>query len=642
MVTRRTAKRQKAQQTIENRYDAAGAGRRIARWNPGGHGPQKAVAGVDKMRQRTHDAVRNDWAAESAVGKWTTTLVGTGIQPRWKADDIRPVWDRWGKAADADGALDIYGLEALMVRSWMEGGEVFIRRRPRVLGTKLPLPLQIQVIESEFVPIFDADTWTGMPAGNTIQQGIERDRSGQRIAYWVYKEHPGDGRNGAAPGSTDLVRVAASQMAHLYDVKRAGALRGVTPLASVLVRIRNSGDFEDAVLDRQKLANLFTMFITRSMPPEWADINFDPNTGLPAFYDQNGTTMVGLEPGMSQTLAPGEGVTFANPPEAGTTYPDYLRSTALGTASGTHMPYEFLTGDIKDVSDRTLRLVVQEFRRFAQQRQWLNIIPQALQRIADWFAEAAVLAGEFDLSRLDEIKAVEWAPHAWDYIHPTQDAQGKQMLLDMGVVSRTGLILERGDDPKKVLEQRVDDKKAEDDAGLTPPEPAAPPADPTKKAQASLLEAQADALRREPPPPPADRLPDVVGVLATMLAAQQENTTRMLAALATQSQEAAERAAQQQAQAVERLEAQRRDDQARAEAARAEAAERESRLRAEIAAAADESRRALALVLQQGQQAQAAQSEALQATIASLKTPSTSPELGAAVLQLVSSRGASK
>lgn len=640
MVTRRTAKRQ-AQEKMQARFDAGGMGRRVARWNPGGHGPQKAIEGRDRMLNRTRDSVRNDWASESSVGKWTTTLVGTGIQPRWKADDIRPVWDRWGKVADADGALDIYGLEALMVRSWMEGGEVFIRRRPRVLGTRFPLPLQIQVIESEFVPIFDADAWPGMPVGNTIQQGVERDRSGQRIAFWVYKDHPGDGRQGSGPREDQLVRVAASQMAHLYDVKRAGALRGVTPLASVLLRIRNSGDFEDAVLDRQKLANLFTMFITRSMPPEWADINFDPNTGLPAFYDQNGTTMVGLEPGMSQTLAPGEGVTFANPPEAGTTYPDYLRSTALGTAAGMHMPYEFLSGDIKDVSDRTLRLVVQEFRRFAQQRQWLNIIPQALQRVADWFAEAAVLAGEFDLSRLDEIKAVEWAPHAWDYIHPTQDAQGKQMLLEMGVVSKTGLILERGDDPKKILEQRVDDKKAEDKAGLTPPPPAKPeprPVDPTKKAQAVLLEAQAEALRREPAPPPADRMPDVVGALATMLAAQQESTTRMLAAMAQQAQETAER----HAQAAERAEALRRDDQARAEQARAEAAEREQRLRAEIAASADESRRALALVLQQGQQAQAAQSEALQATLASLKTPPTSPELGAAVLSLVSSRGASK
>lgn len=473
MASRRQARSKAADlQAAQNRYDAAGSGRRVARWQPPAAGPRRAVEGASRMLQRTRDAVRNDWAAESSIGKWTSNLIGTGIQPRWKAKDIRPVWDRWGKQADADGVLDIYGLEALLTRAWLEAGEVFLRRRPRRIDAPLEVPLQVQLIESEYVPIFDTLTWPGLPEGNRICQGIELNKYGRRTAIWVYKEHPGDGN--MAPGRDQLVRVAISEIAHVFEPKRAGQLRGVTPLSSVLLRLRSSGDFEDAVLERQKLANLFTMFITRTLPPEWADIDFDPDTGLPKFYDTAGTPLVGLEPGISQELRPGENVTFANPPEAGTTYPEYLRSNTLGTAAGQHMPYEFLTGDIKDVSDRSLRVVVQEFRRFAQQRQWLFLIPQACQRIVDWFAEAAVLAGTFSTGRLEEIKAPEWSPQAWEYLHPVQDAQGKQILLEMGVVTVPGLIAERGDDPEKVTQQRADFKKLEDSLGLTPPPPPAP------------------------------------------------------------------------------------------------------------------------------------------------------------------------
>ena len=545
MPTQRQRKKAAVAAT-QARYDASGNGRRIAHWNPGNHGPQRAVEGRERMLARTRDSVRNDWAAESSVGKWTSTLVGVGIQPRWKAKDIRPVYDRWVKTADADGVLNFYGLQAIATRSWMESGEVFLRRRARRASFDLEVPTQMQVLESEFCPLFDADSWPGMPVGNTIQQGIERDRSGQRTAYWFYKDHPGDkARNGNAPTSDQLVRVAASQVAHLYEPKRPGALRGVTPLSSVLIRLRNSADFEDAVLDRQKLANLFMAFITKTMPSEW-DIDYDSTTGLPKFYDQSGTPVVGLQSGATMEMRPGENVTFANPPESGTSYPDYMRSSTLGTAAGQHMPYEYLTGDIRDVSDRTLRLVVQEFRRFAQQRQWLFLIPQMCQRAIEWFAGDAIMAGVFQVGRYDEISAPEWAPHAWDYIHPVQDAQGKKILEEMGVVSKTGLILERGDDPDKIREERAADKKADEKAGLGPPKPLPKQASPVQQAQARLLDAQALALVRGDRGPQAQQQPPseiatVLSSLATIVAQQQQQAASMLQAFADLASKLADR-----------------------------------------------------------------------------------------------------
>lgn len=449
------------------RYDAAGGGRRLSKWTPGSVGPNKAITGLQKIRDRHRDAVRNDWAGESSVQKWTTALIGTGIVPRWKDRSLQPLWADFVRQADADGVLDLYGLQALSVRTWMDGGECFARRRPRRLDAPLSAPLQIQLLEPEMCPLLDATTWPGMPAGNEMRQGIELNRFGQRVAYWFYKSHPGDGTFGRTPAQDDLVRVTAANICHMYEPKRIGTLRGVSLLAPVLVRLRNSMDFEDAVLNRQMLANLFTMFVTKQLPDKWlGDLDINPLTGLPKMWEADGTMQVGLEPGVAMELKPGENVQFANPPEAGTTYGDYMRSTHLGTSAGGGLPYELMTGDIRDVSDRTLRVVINEFRRFAQQRQWHNVIPQMTQKWVEWWADALVLSGQLSPTRAVVAKRPVHSPHGWEYIHPVQDIEGKVKAIEAGLVSRDGVIGERGDDPVQIDEERRDSQVREKEMGI--------------------------------------------------------------------------------------------------------------------------------------------------------------------------------
>jgi capsid protein len=105
----------------------------------------------------------------------------------------------------------------------------------------------------------------------------------------------------------------------------------------------------------------------------------------------DGSPIATLQPGMSLELDPGQDVKFANPPEAGTTYSDYMRTQHLGTAAGAGLPYELFSGDIVNVSDRTLRVIVNEFRRFAKQRQWQILIPMLCDRVrAAWALQAQV------------------------------------------------------------------------------------------------------------------------------------------------------------------------------------------------------------------------------------------------------------
>ena len=453
---------------ISNRYDAASYGRRMRGWVAPNSGPNTAIDGMETIRNRVRDTVRNEWSGASGARIWVTNLIGTGIVPRPRTKDaalkarINDAWAAWVPQADADGVLDFYGLQALATRAWVSAGEVFLRIRWRRPEDGLSAPVQIQLLESDMVPLLDTNAWPGMQPGNTIRSGIEINRIGQRVAYWMYRAHPGDKALGIVPSMADLTRVPAAEVRHLYEPLRPGQMRGVSDLAAIVAKLRGVMDFDDAVLERQKIANLFALFITRPIDEN----GNDPITGKPPVYDASGNPIAALRPGISQELLPGENVTFSEPPDAGTGYSDFMRQQHLGVASGQGMPYELLTGDIKDISDRTLRVIINEFRRHCEQRQWQLIIPKFCQPIREAWANAATVAGTFTAAEEAEACNVEWQPQGWAYIHPVQDAQGKRIEVDAGFRSRSSVISERGDDPDAVDAERAADEDREAELGL--------------------------------------------------------------------------------------------------------------------------------------------------------------------------------
>lgn len=534
----------KALQSFKNRYDAAGMGRRIASWNPPSAGPNNVLEGVQRIRNRSRDTRRNDWAGESVIQKWSTNMVGIGITPRFKRiksvtrrQEIMDLFLDFAKNIDADGVLDVFGMQTLVVETWFDGGECFARRRNR-FPDEFKVPVQVQLLEPEMVPDdLNTNSFKLLPQGNYIRQGVEFNKRGRRVAYWVYKTHPQDKSSNDIVYEQDMfVRVAASEITHIFKPKRPGQIRGVSLLAPVLTHLRNLGDYKDTVLERQKIANLFVMFIKRTLP------TLDPTnplygalSGLEQAIAPSGEPLVPLAPGLIQELEDGQSVDFANPPEAGTTYSDYVRTEQMGTASGTGLPYELFAGDIKDISDRTLRVIINEFRRLASQYQWQIIIPMFCQPVIDWFADACVLAGHITLEEAELVRRVEHAPHGWEYIHPVQDIQGKVMAMEAGVVSRSAVIGERGDDRDQVDQEREDDKASEDAHGLTPVEvdPNAEPGDDEqdqrddqerRQAQAFMQEMRewrikADARAAAPmPAPPAPKIEVHAHIPATQVA----------------------------------------------------------------------------------------------------------------------------
>ncbi|MGV8267783.1 phage portal protein, partial [Pseudomonas aeruginosa] len=111
------------------------------------------------LRNRARDLRRNNPYAERAVTGIADNVVGAGVVPRPMARSDRAnnklgaLWRAWAEtlACDADGLENFYGLQHKVMEAIVEAGECLVRRRKRFSSDGLPVPMQLQVLEADFL-----------------------------------------------------------------------------------------------------------------------------------------------------------------------------------------------------------------------------------------------------------------------------------------------------------------------------------------------------------------------------------------------------------------------------------------------------------------------------------------------------------
>jgi lambda family phage portal protein len=218
---------------------------------------------LSTLRTRSHDIVRKNPYAANAIDSIVSNCIGTGIKPQSKAKDqdfrrkIQELWLSWTDEADSAGVVDFYGLQSLVLRSVIECGECFVRLK--IDKKNATVPLKLQVLESEHL---DSSKDSALPNGNIIRSGIEFDKTGKRVAYYLYREHPGE----STFQSLESLRIPASEILRIFKPLRPGQIRGEPWLSNVLLKLHDLDQYEDAELVRKKTAAMFAGFVTRLDP----------------------------------------------------------------------------------------------------------------------------------------------------------------------------------------------------------------------------------------------------------------------------------------------------------------------------------------------------------------------------------------
>jgi lambda family phage portal protein len=406
------------------------------------------------LKARARAAVRNDPWASKALDSMVSNLIGTGVVARPASKDsalretLNDLWQGWAEECDSTDILDLYGIQSLVARSWLESGEVFIRLRSRY-PEDMEVPLQLQVIESDQVS-FKNEVLSN---GHIIRSGIEYDALGCRVAYWIHPNHPGETLvDTRKTTNNDPIRIPSQEVLHVFKPLRPGQERGVTIFAQVLVKIESMNNYDDAMLLRQELSNMFVAFIRKN--PE----HYPPDPDSPALTPEQLAST--LKPGAAKELLPGEDVEFTRPPDAGNNYPDFMRQQLMSLCAGIGLPYELLSGDYSHINDRTMRIAINDFRRKLEADQWNIIIAQFLKPMRKAWVDAAILAGHVKMTDRKEAIKTNWTPHAHAYIHPKQDIEGKLLKINNGLTTKAQVISDEGYDPAQVLAEVEQERKA--------------------------------------------------------------------------------------------------------------------------------------------------------------------------------------
>ena len=460
------------------RLEGAMSRRRLRGWNPPLENINALVAsGGPRLLARSRELVVTNGYAANACEAFAANLVGDGIKPSSLIGDadlrdrVQRLWLAWTDEADADGLTDFYGLQAMVAREMFVAGECFVRLRPRRAEDGLPVPLQLQLLQSEMLPFEKTETAAN---GNRIRCGIEFDAIGRRVAYHFRRRHPGDSTDQGGPVIPETVRVPAADVLHIYRPIDAGQIRGLPHVAPAMVRLFLLDQYDDAELDRKKTAAMFAGFITKTAPEE-------PMMGE-ADADPDGAAIASLEPGTMQVLLPGEDVRFSSPADVGGGYEAFQYRTLLAVSASLGLPYHLVTGDVRQANYSSLRAELVEFRRRVGQLQHGVLVHQLCRAVWRRWLETAALSGALDLDDPVAARPVQWIPPRWDWVDPLKDIQAQVLAMEAGITSRRKVVEGTGYDIEEVdRENAADAKRA---AGSGPALPHEPRRDPRRAGDA--------------------------------------------------------------------------------------------------------------------------------------------------------------
>ena len=455
-------------------FDAAKDTRLTEHWRPGDQGPS-LIHQMDatKLRDRCRDLARNNPVALSAIKGYVANVIENGINP----DPVLPegadkvlwmdAWNRWAaEEADATGQQHFSEMQALWLEEVLVAGGClhnrFVLNRRESRGRRLPLSIEL-LPEERIADDRDFLNPTRTHNGNKIFRGVEVNKMGRPVAYWLRPTLPNDLHS----SFSEPTRVTAGNMTYGFVRDRIGQYRGHPVLAVSVALLWKLGYYTDNEMMASAIKSCFAVLITSD-----ADFNMPADPNLDS-ADDNGNTFDNVSPGMVSHLRPGEDVKGVNPNVPGGDSTPWLMMLIRTIAAGTGLSYEEVARDYSQTTFSSNRASANADKRRFRMKQRFTI-NQFLRPIYPEFVTWAVQAGldgfptpsEF-MNRRDEWLKTAWRTPGWPSVNPLDDAQANVLEIENRLNSRANVLGERGHDVDEVFGELAQEQEKADALGLT-------------------------------------------------------------------------------------------------------------------------------------------------------------------------------
>lgn len=417
---------------LRRSFDAATGGRRggATAFPTFGEINAEIAAGGARLRSRSRHAARNDSNIANGIENIVAALWGTGIVPTGDPAAVA-AFTAWGAVADMDGRTDFNGLGEIICRELVEAGEVLVQMIETSEG------LRVRVLPIDHL---DGDSRDGLPGGGYIVCGVEFDRMGRRVAYWIHPIRPLCFTSYAAP-----IRVGASDVLHIFKPLGAAQVRGIPWTAPCLLAANEYAKYRDTLLMGASVAAMMVGTITDTTGGTASDSVFDDDTPS-------------MEPGTVIRLKFGEDFKMHAPAHALETG-SFIRSSLQQIAAGLGVPEWLLSDDMTSVNYSSARAALIPFYRRCEATAYNVLVPQLLGPL--W-------------RRVVGDVPVEWLPPKPVQVDPAKDVEATVAEIAAGLTSRAKAVAERGWSVTELDREIAADRAREAALGLA--FPAAPTA----------------------------------------------------------------------------------------------------------------------------------------------------------------------
>ena len=377
----------------------------------------------------------------SIVGPDGPTLQALTEDTRF-AGEFEGIWRDWFALPDYQRQLS--GAEMLrqaINMFWVAGEHLF-----RLVNDKSAPGIQLRLVSIHARRLSTPIAHVGK--GRIINQGVEMDSGGRRLAYHLVREEIiGDG--GMTTGF-HWDRITANNILHLYDKGEPDQVRGVPWLTSTLQAAADLRAYDNEVLDAARMA------------ADFAAVMFTNSPDLEA--KNYGGDTVEIERRTISTLPPGWEVQQLNPNQPATNYKEYRNERMREIGRPVDMPLMMVNLDSQAHNYSSARFDGQLFNRGVRYRQgWLG--KNVLNVLAGQVAREANLARM--LGPVPDDLVLSWTWPVPPHVDPVKEATAEKIRLTQNhTLTFTAACAAHGLDPEVVIAQLKKEKEAFKAAGL--------------------------------------------------------------------------------------------------------------------------------------------------------------------------------
>jgi lambda family phage portal protein len=434
-------------------FDAAAIGRFTSSWVTFSNSIDWDIRrSLNVLRARSRDATINNPYGKKYMQMCQTHIVGprgftlqvkvklnTGKPDKLANDAIESAFYKWAKKGNCDvtGNLSFFDIQRLMVQALCRDGEFLARK---IIDKNSEFPYQLQLLD---IDRLDTEKNEELAGGNIIKMGVELNRYGKSVAYWIKENHPGDGVYYINNHSV-YVRVPADEIIHLFIPDRPEQTRGFPWTASGLERLKSIDAYQEAAIIAARVGAAKMGHYTS--PDGDAGPLADEKT-------DDGQLMADAEAGVLQVLPPGYGFESFNPDYPHQMYADFVKTGMRDVSSGLGVAYNTLSNDLEGVNFSSIRTgVLEERDNWMTLQNW--IIESFLDGLYSEWLLWALVKGSIKLpsgaslpsSGYDRFNVAIWQGRRWQWVDPTKDVEANVTAINNGLKSRHDVIAEQGKD----------------------------------------------------------------------------------------------------------------------------------------------------------------------------------------------------